>query len=91
MNDIKIGDVYNDYTIISEPYSVPKIGRKVKTGIEICLDAAHKQTASLDRIDNTKGYTEDNVQWVHKIINKMKSDLTQEDFIMWCKRINNEN
>ena len=45
------------------------------------------QTASLDRIDSNKGYTEDNVQWVHKTINLMKRDLTQEQFINWCKKV----
>ena len=44
-------------------------------------------TASLDRIDNTKGYIEGNVQWVHKIVNIMKRDLTHTHFIQICKRI----
>lgn len=44
-------------------------------------------TASLDRIDSSKGYIISNVQWIHKSINKMKMDLPQEDFIKWCKLI----
>ena len=44
-------------------------------------------TASLDRIDNTKGYTQDNVQWVHKDINRIKSDLSQEYFLTLCKTV----
>ena len=44
-------------------------------------------TASLDRIDNTKGYVPGNVQWVDKHIQKMKSDLPQEEFIQWCQKI----
>jgi hypothetical protein len=46
-------------------------------------------TASLDRIDSSKGYTEDNVQWVHKDINKMKNDLLQHQFIELCKAVAN--
>ncbi len=42
------------------------------------------QTASLDRIDSTKGYTPDNVQWVHKTINRMKMDMTDSQFIEFC-------
>jgi hypothetical protein len=45
------------------------------------------QTASLDRIDNTRGYVKGNVQWVHKDINRMKNVFTQEYFIETCKRI----
>jgi hypothetical protein len=44
-------------------------------------------TASLDRIDSSKGYTIDNVQWVHKIVNLMKMNLPQDEFIKWCKLI----
>ncbi len=46
-----------------------------------------EQTASLDRIDSSKGYIEGNVQWVHKNINIMKSNFTEEDFINWCELI----
>lgn len=44
-------------------------------------------TASLDRIDNTKGYSEDNVQWVHRDVNFMKQEFTQRRFISVCKMI----
>ena len=36
--------------------------------------------ASLDRIDSSKGYTKDNIQFLSPYINFMKSDLTQEEF-----------
>jgi len=44
-------------------------------------------TASLDRINNDKGYIKDNVQWVHKHINMMKHKYTQEYFISVCKKV----
>lgn len=47
----------------------------------------HTQTASLDRIDSNKGYTEDNVQWVHKDLNIFKKSLSDEEFIKWCHMI----
>ena len=43
--------------------------------------------ASLDRIDNNKGYVEDNVVWSHKIVNIMKLDLTYIEFIKWCELV----
>lgn len=46
-----------------------------------------KTTASLDRIDSSKGYLPENVQWVHKDINRMKMDLSQERFIQLCDMV----
>lgn len=47
----------------------------------------NRQTASLDRIDNKKGYTKENVQWVHKQINFMKGTMSQNTFIEMCKKV----
>lgn len=44
-------------------------------------------TASLDRIDSSKGYTTDNIQWVHKDINRMKMNLTEERFVELCRLV----
>lgn len=44
-------------------------------------------TASLDRIDSTRGYTLDNIQWVHKDINWMKQDYSQEEFLNYCRLV----
>lgn len=46
-------------------------------------------TASLDRIDNIKGYVKENIQWIHKDVNKMKNTHTQEEFIKICKLVAN--
>ena len=45
------------------------------------------QTASVDRINSDLGYTLDNIRWVHKQINWMKIDLSDEDFIYFCKKV----
>ncbi len=62
------------------------------SGIDICLVRYFRrdstiQTASLDRIDNTKGYEEGNVQWVHKRINIMRNILSVHDLIDLCRKI----
>ena len=44
-----------------------------------------KHTASLDRIDSSKGYEIGNIQWVHRIINIMKNSLSEEDFFKWVE------
>lgn len=48
-------------------------------------------TASLDRIDSSKGYVDGNVQWVHKDVNMMKRVYSQEYFIKLCKLISDNN
>jgi hypothetical protein len=45
------------------------------------------QTASLDRIDSSLGYTLGNVQWVHKHINYMKWKLSEKEFIELCGKV----
>lgn len=47
----------------------------------------NQQTASLDRIDNTKGYIKGNVQWVHKDINNMKLTHSMDYFIELCRLV----
>lgn len=45
------------------------------------------QTASLDRIDSTKGYEKDNIQWVHKDINRFKNSFSEQHFLEMVKEI----
>lgn len=45
------------------------------------------ETASLDRINSLKSYCIGNVQWVHKVINIMKNDFSEEVFIDMCRRV----
>lgn len=62
------------------------------SGIELTFPVTYKDkswTASLDRIDSSKGYILGNVQWVHKDINIMKNKFSQEHFINMCKLITN--
>jgi hypothetical protein len=47
----------------------------------------YSQTASLDRIDSKRGYVLGNVQVVHKVVNLMKSFLTQDEFIAMCNLV----
>jgi hypothetical protein len=46
-----------------------------------------KTTASLDRIDSSKGYIEGNVQWVHKFVNHIKSNIPNQYFILLANLI----
>lgn len=60
------------------------------SGVELNICSYHDRenfTASLDRIDSKIGYVKGNVQWVHKWINFMKQDFTQEEFLEFCHLI----
>ena len=41
-------------------------------------------TASIDRIDSEFGYIRENIQIVHKVVNMMKQQYSQEQFIEVC-------
>jgi len=47
----------------------------------------HRCSASLDRIDSSKGYESSNIQWLHKEINRMKGTLSQLNFVEMCKNV----
>lgn len=64
-------------------------GRCKLTGLEISTQTGAQKTASLDRIDSSKHYEKSNCQWVHKDVNKMKNNLTEERFIELCQIIVN--
>ena len=52
------------------------------------LISVHDKTASLDRIDSSLGYIKKNVAWVHKDIQRMKSDFDINYFIQVCTDVN---
>lgn len=78
--DITIEDVS---LLLSEQAS-----RCALSGMEISTRGDLKTiTASIDRIDNSIGYTKENIQLVHKKINMMRGTLTVEEFIDFCKSV----
>lgn len=66
-------------------------GKCALTGLPISLlspkDSYSDKTASLDRIDNTKGYEKGNIQWLHKDVNWMKGCFALERFIEICNLV----
>lgn len=43
--------------------------------------------ASLDRIDSSKGYTIDNIQWIDKNLQHVKGNMLEIDLFKWVKLI----
>lgn len=66
-------------------------GQCALSGVPLILDyhrdtkeGRDLSTASLDRIDSAKGYIKGNVQWVHKKLNGMKGNLSENLFFNLC-------
>ena len=45
------------------------------------------QSASVDRIDNNKGYEVGNIQWVHTMVNMCRGKRELSEFIRMCKAV----
>lgn len=60
-------------------------GRCTLSGIELTFTEKRvRGTASLDRIKSDKPYELDNLQWIHKDLNKFKGPADHDDFLDWC-------
>jgi len=59
-------------------------GKCAKTGVEMGRIGDGWLSPSLDRIDSSMGYTEDNVQWTCWRYNDAKSNMSDDAFISLC-------
>lgn len=80
--NISVEDAWN--LIIKQNFICPLTNLNIKLSTE---KSEEVQTASLDRIDSSKGYTIDNIQWIYKPINVMKFNYDQEEFIHYCNLV----
>jgi len=78
--DISIEDIWNLFISQNRKCSLSNVELYFTKGKE-------RGTASLDRIDSNLGYNIDNIQWIHKDINKTKSNLDQDDYIDICRNV----
>lgn len=46
---------------------------------------------SVDRINSQKGYTKDNIQLVTGLVNRMKTDLYNDDLLLFCNNLYKKN
>lgn len=82
--DISIEDMWNLYLKQNKKCSLTK--REINFGLSY---KSKTKNASLDRIDNCKGYIIENVQWVHKDINYIKYTNSEKELYNICKNIYN--
>lgn len=56
------------------------------SGLKLSL-FCNDQTASIDRIDSSVGYVNNNVQWVHRDVNYIKYNLSETELLYICEKI----
>lgn len=76
-----------DFDLCVEELVVPLICPII--GIELATGSLkkEKQSPSLDRLDNAKGYTKDNAWVVSSLANTMKSDASFEELVLFARWI----
>lgn len=80
--NITVDDIINKY--------IEQQGRCFLSGQLFSTNSKENKSCnnlSLDRIDSKKGYVKDNIQLVTEIVNNSKSDLSNDDYIEWCRKI----
>lgn len=66
------------------PYTGFDLTLKTSSNAKSNLDI---RTASLDRIDNSKGYLADNIQWVSVMFNLARNKFEPEDVVEFAKAV----
>lgn len=59
-------------------------GKCAKTGVEMGRIGDKWTSPSIDRIDSSRGYEHDNVQWVCWRYNDAKSNMNDDQFVAMC-------
>jgi hypothetical protein len=79
-----------DITIeyVADLLDIAQGGKCALTGMDISVSS---KTASLDRIDSSRGYINGNVQWLHKDVNMMKRHYSTEYFVKLCSLVCSNN
>lgn len=67
------------------PDRCPILG--IKLNMNSGKPGAYRNSPSLDRKDNSKGYTKDNIQVVSQLANAMKCHATKEELLMFAQWI----
>lgn len=85
---ITIQDIWNLF--LKQDRKCALSGMEIQFASTLRESKNRETTASLDRIDSSKSYTLDNIQWLHKDVNRMKNKYNQEYFIEICQKIINK-
>lgn len=64
-------------------------GRCFYTGEELSLNRGKSQwnSASLDRMDSSRGYVKGNVVWTSRLVNSSKGQRNVDEFVGFCRKV----
>jgi hypothetical protein len=74
-----------EHTITISDIIIPDYCPVLGTKLDIGDRKKHGNAPSIDRIDNSKGYTKENIMIVSNRLNMLKNDATLDELIMMCK------
>lgn len=87
----KLKDTYNDLDMEYLWYLWnSQNGKCALTGTQMTYkfyEGRVNANLSIDRIDSSKGYIKENIQFVTMVANQMKNDLTIEELVELCNKI----
>lgn len=76
-----------EFNLIEEDIIIPEYCKLLEIPIIIGTKGEYENSPSIDRIDNNKGYTKDNIQIISKKANSMKNSATYEELMIFYKNI----
>jgi hypothetical protein len=76
-----------EFNLIAENILLVRYCPLLKITLEYGNSKATNNSASIDRIDNTKGYIKGNIQVVSMLANSMKGSASPEQLITFSKRV----
>lgn len=82
---VSIADAWNVF--LSQERKCALSGVNLSFSQNWSKNGQREQSASLDRKDNSKSYTKENIRWIHKQLNQMRIRINDEDFLKWCKLV----
>jgi hypothetical protein len=78
-----------EFNITSEDVPIPKICPLLEVPLVLGSAKNYEYSPSIDRIDSTKGYIKGNVRVISLLANRMKSNSTKDQCMLFAKNIIN--
>lgn len=76
-----------EFNLVESDIIIPEICPILEVPLEIGTKGEYEYSPSIDRIDNNKGYTKDNIQILSKKANSMKNSASSKELETFCKNI----